>query len=399
MRCKQASTSDFNKWLASLQRNMPGLDGLRGIAIVLVVWHNVGTTGGRTLSNALDKVYQLLLNSGWVGVQLFFVLSAFLITGILLDGKGQKRQIRHFYIRRVLRIFPLYYAVLALAFIVLPATGFLLADSADAQRQQIWYWLYLNNWANPFFSDSIFPHFWSLAIEEQFYVLWPAVIVFLTARRILKICLLLVISAVLSRYILITFLPEIAEDAAYTFTIVRWDALAIGAALAVMAREQRAFAWLCRYSGILLVTTSIIVLSQTVVHKNFAAVGAGSIFLNQTLIALWFAFAIFLSIAPVKSWPLVHYHYVLKLSLLKILAKYSYAIYVFHLPVMKLWFATFAVDTKGLGGAKFLLAVNYNCLMVFALSSALAFISWHVLERPILTLKRFFPNKAKPVDD
>lgn len=378
---------------------MPGLDGLRAIAILLVVWHNVGTTGDTALSHAIAKIYQLFLNTGWVGVQLFFVLSGFLITGILLDGKGQKRQIGHFYVRRVLRIFPLYYAVLALVFILLPSVGYSLDVSTKAQQQQIWYWLYLVNWTGPFFSDGILSHFWSLAIEEQFYLLWPAAIVFFPARRIIKICLFLVISAVLSRYIIITCWPEIAEKAAYTFTIARWDALAIGAALAVMAREQRAFAWLCRYSGVLLVTTSAIVVAQTVLHKNFAAVGSGSIFLNQTLIALCFALAIFLSVAPAKSWLLLRYHSVLKLSLLKMLAKYSYAIYVFHLPVMKLWFATFAVDTGALDGIKFLLAVNYNCLMVLALSSIFAFISWHVLEHPVLKLKRFFPKKANPVDD
>lgn len=86
----------------------------------------------------------------------------------------------------------------------------------------------------------------------------------------------------------------------------------------------------------------------------------------------------------------------LELSLLKILAKYSYAIYVFHLPVLKLWIATFAVDTEGREGIKFLLAVNYNCLMVLALSSIFAFVSWHILEHPILKLKRFFPKKSQP---
>ncbi len=398
MSSEQIGNVSFTRWLAFLQGNMPGLHGLRGVAILLVVWHNVGTTGDRALSSAIVKLYQLFLNAGWIGVQLFFVLSSFLITGILLDGKGRKKQIGHFYCRRALRIFPLYYAVLALTFILLPATGYSLEVSADALQQQIWYWLYLNNWTNPFASAGVFPHFWSLAIEEQFYLLWPVVIVFLPQRRVVVVCLFLVISALLSRYILITCCPEVAKKAAYTFTIVRCDALALGAVLAIMVREQRWFAWLRRYSGVLLAVTSTLVVTQIVLHNNFAAVGAGSIFLNQTIIALWFALAIFLSIAPATSWLLIHYHNLLKLSLLKILAKYSYAIYVFHLPVLKLWFATFAVDTKGLDGIKFLLVVNYNCLMVLAISSIFAFISWHILEQPILRLKRFFPKKPKPVD-
>src|SRR5438128_1258045 len=101
-----------------LRRHLPALDGLRGVAIALVLLHNfnldgpVGGAAGRALNAALEV--------GWVGVQLFFVLSGFLITGILLDTRDAPNARGAFYVRRILRIFPLYYAVLAVRFLVLP---------------------------------------------------------------------------------------------------------------------------------------------------------------------------------------------------------------------------------------------------------------------------------------
>ncbi|MEJ2361078.1 MAG: acyltransferase family protein [Gammaproteobacteria bacterium] len=99
----------------SLRSHMPQLDGVRGIAILWVILHNAALDNVGPSQSLLMSVIDMLGNMGWVGVQLFFVLSGFLITGILLDGRGATNQFRHFYARRTLRIFPLYYGFLCLA--------------------------------------------------------------------------------------------------------------------------------------------------------------------------------------------------------------------------------------------------------------------------------------------
>src|SRR6185503_15568764 len=129
------------------------------------------------------------------GVDLFFVLSGFLITGILLETKGRPGYFRNFYIRRTLRIVPLYYAVLALLFFVLPIGMFAQYDASLLQMHSVqgWLWSYLSNYRlgpETSFSIPYVSHFWSLAVEEHFYLLWPTVILLLSRRAALWGCVL-----------------------------------------------------------------------------------------------------------------------------------------------------------------------------------------------------------------
>jgi peptidoglycan/LPS O-acetylase OafA/YrhL len=200
---------------ATVRTHIPALDGLRGLAIIAVVWHNSALTGSGAGMSELAKFISLFANMGWVGVQLFFVLSGFLITGILLDEKGAPRQLHNFYMRRVLRIFPLYYAVLLVAFIVLPALGDRPAWSVANKSNEIWYWLYLVNWDIPIEGGGGgLSHFWSLAVEEQFYLLWPLAVIALSRSALSRLCLVLIVSAPLARAALIYQSMEISELAA-----------------------------------------------------------------------------------------------------------------------------------------------------------------------------------------
>jgi len=179
------------------------LDGLRGVAILLVLFlHFIIGQGVPAPSVLVDWWFIGIVRAGWMGVDLFFVLSGFLITGILLDTKGSRHYFRQFYTRRVLRIFPLYYGSLVLFLILLPT---LFPDDQvlhDLHADAVWFWTYLYNVkvaAAGFTPSSALGHFWSLAVEEQFYLIWPIVVLCLGRRHLLGAFWAGVVGALLCR--------------------------------------------------------------------------------------------------------------------------------------------------------------------------------------------------------
>src|SRR3954464_13470573 len=174
-------------------KNIPALDGLRGLAIILVLLFHFTPEGGG--STPIGHMMRWVSQLGWCGVDLFFVLSGFLITGILFDARGSANYFKNFYMRRVLRIFPLYYGVLIVVFLVVPIFKTMTAQDLQLMQNQHWLWLYAAN-IPPAISNEWtlmnqwvrLSHFWSLAIEEHFYLLWPAVVYFFSRKTVMKIC-------------------------------------------------------------------------------------------------------------------------------------------------------------------------------------------------------------------
>src|SRR5271168_1894347 len=172
-----------------MQSRVPQLDAVRGIAILLVM-----------LVNTSEKYPELHLQhfiaNGWMGVDLFFVLSGFLITGILLDTRSSEHYFKTFYARRVLRILPLYYSVLVFMFVVVP-----LLRPADAhsifERASPWWAfpLFLQNFLVARSTNATGPLgvAWSLAIEEQFYLLWPLVVRYCPIRLLRRLATILIL--------------------------------------------------------------------------------------------------------------------------------------------------------------------------------------------------------------
>src|SRR4051812_48705226 len=157
--------------LPRLRGHLPGLDGLRGIAILMVL--ALHFLGDATPHGPVGRLVVKAASYGVLGVDLFFVLSGFLITGLLLDAKSGPHYFRNFYARRTLRIFPLYYLVLTILFIVLPRFTALPAPLEDARIHQGWLWTYTSNFfiaARAEWALTYVSHFWSLAIEEHFYL-------------------------------------------------------------------------------------------------------------------------------------------------------------------------------------------------------------------------------------
>ena len=373
---------------------IPVLDGLRGIAILLVMifhfWH-IGFTAGPAL---WERVYSNAANWGWAGVDLFFVLSGFLITGILYDSRQDEHYYRVFYARRTVRIFPLYYGFLVLFYIVTPFTLALLHRSQyspvyDTVTAKLCAWTYTLNWLiglKTMRAASVsVQHFWSLAIEEQFYLVWPFLVLTLSRRRLMGLCAGLIGFAFALRVALYHLqLP----DAAYTWTFARVDSLAIGALLALAARHpedwKTAGKWVARITLPALCGV-VALLALLDLRPQFMSGQFVLQSLNYSLIGMFFGGCLALAVGAQKGSLAFRS---LNSPFLKFFGKYSYCLYVAHQPLMIL-FVKVGIHTDrltGVLGNKVLAVVVMNGL-AFAVSIAIALLSWNLYEKQWLKLK------------
>jgi peptidoglycan/LPS O-acetylase OafA/YrhL len=217
-----------------LPRQIPQLDRLRGLAILLVLVCHAGYIAPPALARITDQ--------GWIGVDLFFVLSGFLITGILWDTRDGKRYFRRFYERRVLRIWPVYMLVLVFAFGVMPLLKLIVGGMLlSIPREPLGFWPYLLMVQNLFWDgshgSSMLGMTWSLAIEEQFYLVWPAVIYFAPRRVILPGLSLGILMCPLLRLWAVD--RGFSESTIYHLPLTHGDGLLCGAVLAVWLRTAK----------------------------------------------------------------------------------------------------------------------------------------------------------------
>jgi peptidoglycan/LPS O-acetylase OafA/YrhL len=232
-----------------VEPRLPELDGLRGLAIGLVMLIHFTCLDGRT---GWDYPFQVLGAFGWIGVDLFFVLSGFLITGVLLDTKKDPAALKSFYGRRALRILPVYYTLLLLYTVVLPAvfpSGIGILPEVWITNP-LWYWAFLSNFL--FVKLGQFPQevmavSWSLAIEEQFYLVWPLVVRHASEKTLEKICIAaLAVVAVTRLYLISTGWDAVPL---YVMPFTRIDPIAIGALVAIWRRSPEGVARLRKWRG------------------------------------------------------------------------------------------------------------------------------------------------------
>jgi peptidoglycan/LPS O-acetylase OafA/YrhL len=366
------------------------LDGVRGLAILIVVIHNVAFVLRPSTLYPL-KLVSAVTATGWIGVQLFFVLSGFLITGILLQTRTGQGYFRNFYIRRTLRIFPLYYAFLIGALVLFP----LVADpgwTAIARKNQWWYWTYTSNWSSPF--GHVIPglsHFWSLAVEEQFYLLWPLIVWLLSPRALKALCVVVIAVTPLIRWALATY--GLPAQASYEFTIARWDALAFGALLAILMRDDGSRAWLARHMARITGLVVVALLAFLVVEHGFHEDDVQVQVIGQAIAGALFFSLVYFSVVPAAG-ETSRVQRVLSAPSLRFLGKYSYAIYVFHFPIHRLASRWLAEPVNGADTYWRLLRLLVYGAGVGAASVLLAMLSWRILEKPFLDLKdRLAPHQ------
>jgi peptidoglycan/LPS O-acetylase OafA/YrhL len=370
---------------------MPGLDALRGLAIVLVLFHNLSFA--EHVHSPLFKLWNVLPESGWIGVQIFFVLSGFLITGILVDDRGIPRFYGRFYIRRALRIFPLYYALL-IVYAVLYASRVL--QFRIAPLTAISYATYLQNWSALFLRE-IPPGFgplWSLAVEEQFYLLWPLLIGKVSLRASAIACVAIIVASFLGRMGM--HLANMPPGWLYVSTPARADALAIGALLALLLRSPTwrprligALPWVGAVSALAL---GALALSTHGLNRLNPWMQVYGYTLVAVLAAVVTARAALAGLrAPVRPRTRI------LTGVLTFFGKYSYGIYVVHMPIK---IAAMALLGAALRRQSTLHPLPVDVLFVAAgtaASVALALVSWRLIERPFLSLKdRFAGTVTRP---
>ena len=301
---------------------MPELDTVRGLAILLVLFfHGFGFQFASAPLPRLAHLFVVATMPGWVGVNLFFVLSGFLITGILLDSKNHPHYYRRFYVRRALRILPAYYALLLLL-AVTPKTGWF--DHRQVSCQFIGLsFLYLSNVTTLFAVPMQYGALWSLAVEEHFYLCWPLV-VRVTSRKSLAICALsLVFICPVLRAI--AFVRGDQYAAGYTWLVA--DGLAIGSLLGLLSRG-----WLSDRER--MKRASILSMSSAVALLTFG--GPFGILLNRTFVggvlrptALNVFFAGGLgSLLVIGSSNL---KWIVQRPILQFFGRISYGLYLFHM--------------------------------------------------------------------
>lgn len=368
---------------------IPALDGLRGIAIILVMLHHFTSYQP---TSGIGALIGSVLAFCWTGVDLFFVLSGFLITGILLDTRGSKRYFTTFYARRTLRIFPLYYLVLFLALVVVPkfpaVHAVLAGQDALADLPPQWpYWLYLTNFsiADRGFVDGWVDVAWSLAIEEQFYLVWPLVIWLCPPRLAALLCAVILVAEPIARiYARARDFPPLWI---FVLTWYRLDGLAVGALLA-FAHRRRLLPLLDRWVPIVVIAGVAGIIVCTILGGHTWWWNRRMQQYGYSLIAVTAGAMLVSAInRPADSlWPRM-----LSARWLRAFGKYSYALYLIHLPVMRAVreyvFNPEEYETLGLApwNAQVLF---YGAATVPAF--ALAWLSWRLFEAPILRLKARF---------
>jgi peptidoglycan/LPS O-acetylase OafA/YrhL len=362
---------------------LPELDGIRGVAIIWVVLYNTTDLLPPTLQGGWHML-AFLVHPGWIGVQLFFALSGFLITGALLDTQRAANYFRAFYARRALRILPLYYTVLILLLIVAPALHFGPRLLQANFKEQLSLWLFTVNWTHT--APYGFAHFWSLAVEEQFYLFWPFIVHRISARRLFAVCVCIAPTALVARGIMI--FSGASSWAVYSATTSRIDALALGGAGACLLHSPAARAWLAsRLTAINLAALALFMIGIPLTHSYDADAVQCQIF-GYTLLALCCATLITTAAAGSAQARHTILSRVLCWAPLRSCGKYSYAVYIFHQPMHKLLGEPWIASKFG-GNPPALAAFAYS-LMIGLVSFCAAYLSYHLLERHFLALKYLF---------
>jgi peptidoglycan/LPS O-acetylase OafA/YrhL len=351
---------------------MPQLDGLRAFAVAGVLTHHYTGDNWPTGAN--------------MGVKLFFVLSGFLITGILLRGRDASASSRHstgtvlwhFYMRRLLRIFPLYYFVIAVAY----------ALNLEYVREYIvWLLTYTLNikMAHQGWFISHFAHFWTLSVEEQFYIFWPWIVLLAPRRAILPLAAVMVaVGPGYRLYHIIMwdyFGSQVDGLRTYIFTLACFDTLGMGALLAILLHSEHSQACIRRIFTMVVLPFSLLSLVGLKLAERFASGWKFNLVFGDLALALFYSWLILGAASGFRGIvrPL------LEAKPMTYLGRISYGLYVYHPFAPGLLFYLSNVFGWHYPSNTFLRFTLPTLATVLVAS-----LSWHLFESPINNMKRYF---------
>lgn len=352
----------------------PQLNALRGLSIIFILLYHLFP-------------YIPLFKFGWLGVDMFFVLSGFLITNILLNNQNAKPNLKNFFIRRALRIFPLYYIFL-ITFFLIGSFAFKQQNEASIfgyyYENQFWFWTFTQNLL--FIIDGIpsmpyLTHLWSLAIEEQFYIFW-GISVFIVSDRLqlIKLISSLIIIVILIRCY---FYSEFDLAKYYFNTITRIDSLLIGTLLSVLISSGQKINTL--FLKCIAIITTIFFTLSIILYGNVYLESALSATLGYTIFALFIAALIYWMINCKNIFISAFSNN----SFLNFSGKISYGLYIFHLPVYLTVITKLTELFKSVISTTIAINLLLSCITL-VVSYFLSTISYHCLEAPFLKFKKYF---------
>jgi peptidoglycan/LPS O-acetylase OafA/YrhL len=366
---------------------IPALDGLRGLAILLVLlWH--GVFAQYSPSPLITKLL-LAGKLSWSGVDLFFVLSGFLIGGILLDERESKSYFRTFYLRRGYRILPLYLLVVSLYLVCFfSISEFSDWIAFDVLHIPAWtFFLFVQN-----FSMARFGTFgagpigvtWSLAIEEQFYLTVPWIIRKLGLSQLVRVLLSIVLLAPALRILLYFTLPH-GAFACHVLMPCRADALCMGILTAILVRQPVAWTWIKeRFALVAILWLILLVVLFWLSIRGVEALSFSMISFGYSFLALFYSCCLLATLAK-RPKPFERF---LNLRPLRHLGTMAYCVYLIHYPMFRLGSKTVASCLRGLaitshaGG----ISLVFGNAVGFAATLLLANLSWKYFEQPLLKI-------------
>lgn len=378
--------------------HLPELDGIRGLAILGVLCSHIAGMGGvlNIISPAAwEKVALRAAIPLWGGVDLFFVLSGFLITGILLRTKRSKSYFSSFYARRMLRIFPIYYLTLILSLFVGIYFGEVGRQLPVWTSEKVSYFLYLQNWPIFWHGDktmgSVWGVYWSLAVEEQFYFAWPLLIFLCSEKNVMRICVLAIPCAIVLRiYLCCTYFG--GQFGLLQLTSSRVDGLLMGAICATymhFRKKPLPMSWIAAIGAAGAVIMAVIAVADT---KELVETGRWMGMVGSTGFAL-----LSMALVAASQHPLPWLKRCITLSWLRSAGKYSYGMYVYHILVifaMRRYLINGRIATHGAGipyGAP--IKILAFCAEIFVVYLAARF-SYELVETRFLRLKSHFEPVA-----
>ncbi|HWK04091.1 MAG TPA: acyltransferase [Puia sp.] len=340
-------------------------DGWRGLGICFVV---------------LAHYFPVYFIGSWVFMEMFFVMSGFLITGILLDSKFKKNYFKTFFLRRVLRVFPLYYLCLFILFFLVPASWI---DLSYYRQHQAWFWFYVENWLYALHGwpeVKALRHFWSLAIEEQFYIIWPFVVYLFSPKKLIWFCIFLFFFSIGFRNIgmHIGFVMPFP----YVATFGRMEGIVLGSIIAVLVRTNKSI--LEKYTYPVTILSALLSLATFAVARTMHMEYALHYFFNYTFVDIFFAGMIVLTLCSAE---LRGFKKMLNWPFFKQMGIMSYCIYIFHYPIQIIinlnFFEYFRQQTNNDLAAKMI------CIFVaFLITIPVVYIIHRKVEVPLWKIKK-----------